>query len=117
MVCPMAAKEKALSSLGCTLSWNPIEGLLDPYMLWSLERHLLHSQEDQEDDGSFPQWPLIPCVPLLGLGAESAMPHQVPWPFTDLFLAVQGLHCCAGFSLVAMQGTTLCLQHVGFSLQ
>ena len=86
-------------------------------MLWSLERHLLHSQEDQEDDGSFPQWPLIPCVPLLGLGAESAMPHQVPWPFTDLFLAVQGLHCCAGFSLVAMQGTTLCLQHVGFSLQ
>ena len=49
-------------------------------MLWSLETQLLHSQEDQEDDGSFPQWPLIPGVPLLGLGAESAMPHQVSWP-------------------------------------
>lgn len=58
-------------------------------------------------------WPLRPCVPLLGLGAESAVPHQVPWPLngTDLSLAVRALHCCAGFFLAAVQGTTL-LQRV-----
>ena len=34
-----------------------------------------------------------------------------------LSLAVLSLHCCAGFSLVAVSGATLSLQHTGFSLQ
>lgn len=32
--------------------------------------------------------------------------------FTDLSLAVRALHCCAGFFLAAVQGTTLYLQRV-----
>ena len=35
----------------------------------------------------------------------------------SFFLAVLGLHCCMGFSLLVARGTTLELRCVGFSLQ